>query len=356
MNRKSTRSSRRQSGVRPTSGRRRRLRFALVGCGGMGQWHARHLVDIPEIEVAALCDIVKSKCIKFCKEFFGPKGFKPAIYTDFHRMIAKESLDAVLLVTPHTLHFPHAKAALQKGVHVLSEKPMVTSTDHARELVALAEDRGRLLAVAFQAPVSGEFGYVADLIRRGDLGRIELVDAHVAQRWKEFTKGTWRQDPKLSGGGQLYDSGAHMLNAMMWLVDSPVKRVFAMADFGGTKVDINATVSVLFENGTLGSVACLGNATMRGETGVTIYGTGGTVFTGIWGEKLEHYDKAGDKVPYPYVPYKTVPPERNFVDAILANDTLRCPGRYGILLAELMDAIYESIRTGRPVEVRRCGG
>lgn len=352
MKRKSSRPRGRRSAKKSKALVRRRLRFALVGCGGMGQYHARHLLGIPEIEVVALCDIVKSKCLHFCKEFFGPAGVKPAVYTDFYKMLAAEPLDAVVLVTPHTLHYPHAKAALQKGLHVLSEKPMVTSSPHAKELVALAEARERLLAVAFQAPVSGEFGYIAELIRNGSLGRIELVDVYVAQRWKEFTQGTWRQDPKLSGGGQLYDSGAHMLNAMMWLVNSPVKRVYAVADYSGTKVDINATLSVEFENGCLGSVACLGNSTMRGDTGVTLFATGGTIKTGIWGEKLEHYDKAGERVLYPYVPYKTVPPERNFVDAILGNDTLRCPGRYGILLAELMDAIYESIRTGRPVEVR----
>jgi predicted dehydrogenase len=331
----------------------RRLRFGLVGCGGMGQYHARRLVEMPEIEVVALCDIVKSKCAACSKEFFAPKGFKPAIYTDFYKMIAAEPLDAVILVTPHTLHHPHAKAALLKGLHVLSEKPMVTNTGHARELVKLAEARDRLLGVAFQAPVSGEFTYIAELIRRGDLGRIELVHAHVAQRWIEISKGTWRQDPSLSGGGQLYDSGAHMLNGMMWLINSPVKKVFAIADRCGTKVDINATVSVEFENGCLGSVACSGNATMRGDTGITLYGTQGTINTGIWGEKLEHFDKAGEKVLYPYVPYKTVPPEQNFVNAILGKDTLRCPGRCGIVLAELMDAIYESIETGRPVDVRR---
>ncbi|HPD32611.1 MAG TPA: Gfo/Idh/MocA family oxidoreductase [Phycisphaerae bacterium] len=330
----------------------RRLRLALVGCGGMGQHHARSLLGISEVQVVALCDIIKSRCLSFCKQFFGPKGFKPSVYTDFYKMIARESLDAVLLVTPHALHYPHAKAALQKGIHVLSEKPMVTDAAQARELVALAESRQRLLAIAFQAPVSAEFAYIAELIRSGTLGRIELVDAHVAQRWKTFTKGTWRQDPKLSGGGQLYDSGAHMFNAMMWLVNSPVKRVFAMADRCGTKVDINGTVSLVFENGCLGSVACSGNATVPGDTGVTLFATEGTIKTGIWGEKLEHFDKAGNKILYPYVPYKTVPPERNFVDAILGRDTLRCPGRYGILLAELMDAIYESIKTGHPVDVR----
>lgn len=351
MTRKSRpRSKRTSSRLKSPTGRQ--LRFALVGCGGMGRYHARSLLGIPEIEVAALCDIVKGKCLSVRREFFGPKGIEPAVYTDFHKMIARESLDAVLLVTPHTLHYPHAKAALQKGIHVLSEKPMVTNTAQARELVDLAEACKRLLAVAFQAPVSAEYSYIAELIRSGALGTIELVDAHVAQQWVRISNGTWRQEPKFSGGGQLYDSGAHMLNAMMWLVNSPVKRVFAMADRCGKKVDINATVSVLFENGCLGSVACSGNATMRGDTGVTLFATEGTIKTGIWGEKLEHFDKSGEKVLYPYVPYKTVPPERNFVDAILGRDTLRCPGRYGILLAELMDAIYESVENGHPVDVR----
>jgi predicted dehydrogenase len=334
------------------SSARRPLRLALVGCGGMGWHHASQLAVMPEVQAVALCDIVKSKSERFCKGLFQPRGSKPAIYTDFETMLARESLDAVVLVTPHTLHYPHARAALRAGLHVLSEKPMVTSSEHARELVALAEAKDRLLAVAFQAPVSGEFAYIRELIRRGDLGRLELIDAHVAQPWKRVCSGTWRHDPKLSGGGQLYDSGAHMLNGMMWLVDTPVKRVFAVADYCGMPVDINATVSVLFENGCLGSVACLGNATMQGDTGITLFAEQATIKTGIWGEKLEHFDKAGEKVKYPYVPHPTVPPLRNFVNAILGNDTLRCPGRYGILLAELMDAIYGSIESGMPVEVR----
>ena len=113
-----------------------------------------------------------------------------------------------------------------------------------------------------------------------------------------------------------------------------------------------ALVSVLFENGCLGSVACAGNATMSCESGVTLFAEKATIKTGIWGEKLEHYDAAGDRVKYPYVPYETVAPERNFVDALLGRDELRCPAYYGVLLAELMDAIYESIETGMPVDVK----
>ena len=333
-------------------GSQARLRVALVGCGGMGVHHANSLLDIPEVQVTALCDIVKRKASKYVREIFAPKGVTPAVYTDYNEMLAADSLDAVVIVTPHTAHYPQVRDGLDAGLHVLDEKPMVTSAPHARELVALAKKKRRVLAIAFQAPVSVEYAYAADVIRRGDLGELQVVDAYLAQNWLTPMIGTWRQDPKFSGGGELYDSGAHMLNGMMWLVDSPVRRVFAMLDHCGSKVDINGTVSVLFENGCLGSVACAGNASLGMDSGLTVYGTTGAIKTGIWGGVLEHYDARGERVRYPSVPYKPLTPQRNFVDAILGRDTLRCPGRFGVLLAELMDAIYESANTGLPVDVK----
>ena len=104
-------------------------------------------------------------------------------------------------------------------------------------------------------------------MKRGELGDDQMIDAFVAQDWLRVTKGTWRQNPKLSGGGLLYDSGVHALNTMMWLVDSSVQRVYA----------------------------------------------------------------------------------------ILGNDTLRCPGRAGIMLDDVMHVLYESTETGSPVDVTQVG-
>lgn len=330
----------------------KRFRFAVVGCGGMGQYHMPRMLDIPELEIVALCDIVKTKMRDCQKRFFGPAKLEPAQYADYDQMLSREKLDAVLLVTPHTTHYPQARAALKAGINVLSEKPMVTGSEEARDLVALADERGLRLGVAFQSASSGEFAYIKNLIRRGDLGGLQVIDVRVAQPWKRLASGTWRADPKHSGGGQLYDSGAHMLNAMIYLVDSPVKRVFALTDNRGMRVDIDGTASVLFENGCLGSISCAGNATVGMDSGVTLYAEKGTIKTGIYGEKLEHFDEQGERVKYPYVPYATVSPVRNFVDALMGNDDVRCPGRYGVLLAELMDAIYESAETGQPVDVK----
>jgi predicted dehydrogenase len=349
--RKKARSRSARSARRKKSSAKKPIQLGLVGCGGMGRYHLRYLMETPEIKVAALCDIAKTKMQHCVKEFFKPRQLEPAIYTDFEKMLSKTELDAVLLVTPHTVHYPHAKAALEAGLHVLSEKPMVTSSPEARELTTLAKRKKRLLGIAFQATMCGEFTYIRNLLKRGDLGRIELVDVNVAQRWKELSAGTWRQNPKLSGGGQFYDSGAHMMNSLIWLVDAPVKRVFALTDNCGTRVDINGSATVLFDNGVMASVACSGNSTIRGDATLTLYCEKGTIKTGIWGEKLEHWDINGDKVKYPYVPFETVLPAQNFAHAILGHDELRCPGSYGIILSELMDAIYESADTGWPVDI-----
>jgi len=319
----------------------------------MGRVHARHLLDIPDIEIVAICDIRRKQLTAYQKKFFTPIKAKPTAYTDYSRMLAKEKLDAVLLVTPHVAHYTQCRNGLEAGLHVLCEKPLVINVEHARELVALAKRRKRLLGIAFQAPVSPEYAYIRDVLRRGDLGHIEMIDAFVAQGWLDLTRNTWRQKPKQSGGGQLYDSGAHLFNGMLWLIDSPIERVFAMVDNCGTPVDINGTVSIRFTNGILASVAVPGNARGPCETGLHIYGSKGTIKTGIWGLELKHYDRNNQRIPYPFVPYEPLTPTQNFIDAVRGNDTLRCPPEMGIRLAEFMEAIYKSVRTQMPVNIEQ---
>lgn len=328
------------------------LRVALVGCGGMGNVHARHFALIPEVRVVALCDVVKDKMQRYLREHYASAKPRPATFTSYDRMLQSVDLDAVALVTPHALHHPQTRAALEAGLHVLVEKPMVTSAEHAREIVALAERAKRTVAIAFQAPCSREFAYMRSVLRREGIGRLEMVIAWFAQHWKQPTARSWRHDPKLAGGGALYDTGAHMLNAMMWLVDNPVRRVQAVLDNSGTPVDVNGTVSVTFANGCIASVGCAGNALGRIESGIAVYGTRGILSSGIWGGMLKHVDADGRDVSYPVVPYEELTPQKNFVSAILGHDEVRCPPRYGVLLAELMDAIYESARTGLPADVQ----
>jgi len=168
--------------------------------------------------------------------------------------------DAITIVTPHTLHFEHGMEALKADCHVFMEKPMVTSVPQAHELDAFVRKTGKTLAIGYNTPCTPEFRYLRELIRNKTLGKLQTVTGRQSQDWKRLTTGTWRQDPKLSGGGQLYDSGAHMFNSLVWSVEQDVSEVLAFLDHCGTPVDINGTVNIRFVDGTLATMTISGNS------------------------------------------------------------------------------------------------
>jgi len=330
----------------------KKIRLGIIGCGGFVQYHLRPMAKaVPEFRIAALCDIDPTHS-EHHRKLYCPRRRVPQ-YLDYREMLAKEDLDAVIVSTPHTLHFRHAYDALGAGCHVMTEKPMVTNAKHARRLVARAEKKGLGLSIAIQGTHTDTFAYAKQILAEQTFGELQLVTGVLAQGWRDGTMGKWRQDPKLSGGGQLYDSCAHVLSAMMFLVNSPVREVFCMTDNKGTKVDINAVTAIKFANGAMANVTSGGNcATWKShltiqckEAKIEISPHGGDF--NINGRGLE---KDITRVPRGWkVP--TVSPSRNFADVILGKTEPRCGGDVGILLADLMDALYESAAKGKPVKV-----
>jgi predicted dehydrogenase len=326
--------------------------FALVGCGGMGHWHAQQMQKIGEAKVVALVDPVPAQTQLYKSKYF-PDATE---YTSFEKLLAKppRGLDAVLLMTPHTTHYPQAKAALKHGLHVLVEKPMVTSSKHAYDLWRTANKSGKKLGITFQSPYTGVFGWLAQARDAGKLGKVQLISGFLAQAWLKGTTGKWRQDPALSGGGQMYDSGAHMLNAFMWLMNDPVVQVGCFYDRCGSPVDINGVAIVRFQNGALGSIAIGGNCPPF-RTEIQIQTDKMLITTDQYGSKLE-MTTFDNKRLYPAIEPDLHPaggtPHLNFVRAVLGQEPLRAPVRYGVLLSALMDALYESADTGKLVDVK----
>ena len=332
----------------------RQIRLGVIGCGGFVQYHLRPMAkDVPEFKIVALCDIVRSHA-EHHRKLFCPRRRVP-IYLDHRDMLKKENLEAVLVSTPHTLHFPHAYNSLKAGAHVMIDKPMVTSSTHARRLVAMARKMKRNVQVAIQGTYTNTFAYARKLLTDGTMGELQLVSGILAQGWLEGVRGTWRQDPKFGGGGQLYDSCAHVLSAMMFLVNSPVREVFAMADNKDVPVDINAVLCMKFANGAMASVTSGGDCNawhshliLQGKNAkmeISPHGGDFSVEGGNLPKKITKPPR-GWKIP-------TVSPSRNFADVILGKvDAPRCGGDVGILLADLMDAIYASIDSGKPVKVK----
>ena len=323
-----------------------KIKMAILGCGGMSGEHARRYKVRPDVEIVALCDVSEEIVHGYIAKNLSDVEAKPQVFTDFDSMLSEASPDAVTIVTPHTLHFEHGMKALAAGCHVLMEKPMVTDSGDAKTLKRAVEASGKVFVVGYNASCTPAMQFLRAAIRDQSYGKLETVTGWQTQAWAKGTKGSWRQNPALSGGGQMYDSGAHMFNSLVWSVESPVETVFAFTDNVGTPVDINGTVNIRFQNGVLATMTIAGNCLAGG--GALIYtferarievdGWNGSwikVFKG-WGapETIE-------------VPGQSQLPNDNFIDAILGRAPAQTNATNGLIQSQLMmDAIYQSARSG----------
>jgi predicted dehydrogenase len=324
------------------------VRIGMIGCGGMARRHGRMFDALPDVDVVALAEPQGANLERFIQETVSDKTQLPTTYSDYRDMLKHERLDGVVIVTPHNQHFTQAMDALNVGCHVLVEKPMVIDTEDALALIERAEQAQKVVSVAFPGPFTCEFQYIRDTVAQGVLGQISLVTGVCAQPWIQHQKGTWRADPVQSGGGNLYDSGAHMFNAMLYLTGQAVTEVYAMVNKKAEAVDIVGTVVMRLADGTLATAAVSGDATVF-EQGIYVQGTAGSIKTSIYGGTMEHWQGA-TQVQYPVVPaVQSI--QANFRDCILGIATTPSPALLGLRQARLMDAIYASAQHGTAVAV-----
>ena len=332
----------------------KKIRLAIIGCGGFVRYHCKGIrQNCPEYQVVGLCDIIPERAVKLRDEFF--KEDDPRLFTDYRKMLAALKPDAVHVSTPHTLHFRHAFDSLKSGAHVMIDKPMVTNATLARKLVKLAKSKKLACQVAVQGTHTDTFSYAKKLMNDGTMGKPQLITGVLAQNWMRFCKGLWRQDPKLSGGGQLYDSCAHVITAMVYLMNSPIREVFCWTDNVSAPVDINSVAVIKFANGAMGTITCGGNCAawkshiiVQGEKAMLEVSAHGGDFK-VVSDKLKEpitTTPKGWKIP-------SVSPIRNFADVILGKAEPRCPATLGIIMADLMDALYASAAKNRPVKVTK---
>jgi predicted dehydrogenase len=320
----------------------------MIGCGGMARYHGRIWTQqVPEAEIVALTDPDSQNLALFASEIYNNQHVPPT-YADHRAMLAEAKLDAVMIISPHAYHFQQAMDAIDAGCHVLIEKPMVIRTEEAQTLIAHAEANKKIISVAFPGPFSVEFQYIRNLIASGELGDVYLVNGVCAQPWIKFVGGTWRSVAALSGGGNMYDSGAHMFNAMLYLTGLSAQEVFAFVDNKGQDVDIIGSVALRFTKGALGSAIVSGDASVF-EQGIYIQCTNGSVKCSIYGGEMQVWI-GKERVKYPQVP-QTTSLQQNFIDCIKGRATTPSPAHLGLRQARLMDAIYESARTGQMVKV-----
>ena len=330
-----------------------KIRLAMIGCGGNSSGHARRLKQNSDVQIVAGCDVNTEIVSNYIARNELDSNMK--VYDNIDKMLAQVKPDAVLISTPHTLHFEQGMKALEAGCHVFMEKPMVTYAEHAYTLADKVKETGKVFVVGYNTPCSANFYYLREQIRNKNLGKLELVTGYITQNWKRGTAGKWRQVPELSGGGQAYDSGAHLLNSLCWSVESNVDEVYAFIDNCGTPVDINSSINVRFENGVMAGIVISGNCPSPGGTHMAFIFDDGRIEIDGWSGSWIRVFKGREHIENPPITedMSAIHADHNFIDAILGRAEPRTSAVNGIIQSELMDAIYESAKTGRPARPKR---
>jgi len=323
------------------------IRVGIVGCGGYSAVHAHRLKVREDVRLVALCDTRQEAIAAYREKALNDYPHELAEFQDINAMLSDISLDSAIIATPHTLHYDHCAAALQAGCHVLVEKPMVTDLQDAYRLAELAERTGKILVIGYNTPCTPEFAYLRQVVRNHELGKLELVTGYISQNWYQATRGTWRQDPALSGGGQAYDSGAHLLNSLCWTVEQDVAEVFAYTDQLESAVDINSTMTVRFANGVMAAIAIGGNCPTHGSHMVFLFEQGKIEVDG-WGGGWINVYQGKNRVKYPPVGNESLTPDVNFIEAIQGHAEPRTTPYNVIIQSQLMEAVYASAASGQP--------
>lgn len=316
----------------------------------MARHHLRTMLGRDDTVVRVVCEPSDTAWAIAASEFTERGLAVPPNEPDWQRFVAcfGDDLDAVLVVTPHVLHHDQTVAFLEAGVDVLLEKPMVLDATEAASLIETRDRTGRLLVVAFPGSLSPQVRTAAAMIRAGELGAILNIDAVAWQDWHIHSHGTWRQVPELSGGGFLFDTGAHMLNTVADLAGEDVTEVAAWLVDDGAPVDMRGVVMARIASGALITMNACGRAIPSLGSDIRVFCERATLRTGIWGERLE-IQRDGEEA---LAVVDSVQPGtvwEQFLDVRSGRIANPSPPEVGLRMAHLWDAIQASAAAGGAV-------
>ncbi len=332
--------------------------------------HLPPLLQHPHAEVAALCRRNPARLAEAAAAVGAPRT-----YASWQDMLRGEPLDAVVVSTPHDLHYEVARAALARGLHVLVDKPMTLRAAHARDLVALAQRQRLTLMTAFNRHYEPPFTKARELLDDAAVGELRLIDAYAAYDWDLWLdpadtrfsgaaahmlhgvsneqaallhETSFRAAAAANGGGFFADVGAHVLDACLWLARSPAATVFAQMD--SPQTDLYAALSLRLASGVLCSLACIGDTPVPRDFGFHLYGATGAIHM-RWGElRLER--ELRDPVTFDNAAMPAAGSAAgNFIDVILGRAAPRATAHDGLRQVEAMEAAYQSAHEGAPVSI-----
>lgn len=184
-----------------------KIKTAIIGYGGMGGWHADRLLESERFELAGVYDIKETQ-LQRARE----KGI--FTYASREALLADESIELVTIATYNDVHKEIAIAAMQAGKNVVCEKPVAMSSDELKEMIAVANETGKLFTVHQNRRWDSDFLTVRNLIDKNTLGKIFRIESRV--HGSRGIPGDWRREKK-HGGGMVLDWGVHLLDQALYM-------------------------------------------------------------------------------------------------------------------------------------------
>lgn len=352
----------------------------MIGCGGIAtSKHYSALADMKElVEVVAVCDIIEERAIASADHF----GIShECTFTDYKQLLALEEIDAVLVLTPNVSHSLISIDAMNANKHVLCEKPMAINSSEAQKMIDAAKATNKVLTIAYQNRYRQDSLYLKQACENNELGEIYYAKAHAIRRKAVPTWGVFTDLAK-QGGGPLIDIGTHALDLTLWamnnyepdyvvgsvfkkLSDKPEGNMFGPWDPEEINVEDSAFGFIKMKNGAtiyLESSWALNTRDVR-EAQCTLHGTeagvdmqGGLTFNDARNGKLRNIEIDLESNEIPFFEGGKASEEcveaRVFANSILNGTELVVTPEQAIVVTKLLEAIYESAKTGAPVYIK----
>ena len=354
----------------------KKLKIGMIGAGNIANAHLAAYKHVPEAEIAAVCDIDPVRLKMTCDAFGIPEEHR---YTDVATMLEKEKeLMAADVCVWNVNHAKCAIAALNAGLHVLCEKPMAYNAKEAEEMQATAEKNGKLLMIGFVLRFSKENRIAMDFIAGGMMGDIYYTKATYLRR--HGNPGGWFSDKARSGGGPVIDLGVHVIDQTRFLMGCPKPvSVYAMVSdrlgnrpalktgvgwkpYGAKDDDVCdvedfGAAMIRYDNGAVTMLEASYDMNGHDVGKKELYGTkGGMILSGEPQFFTEMNGYLVDVSPVTanakYSDDMFANEMAHFVDCALNGTPCLAKAEDGVWVMKILDAIYESGRTGHEVIIK----
>ncbi|MEG1687097.1 MAG: Gfo/Idh/MocA family oxidoreductase [Angelakisella sp.] len=349
-----------------------KLKIGIIGVGNIAETHIAAYLKNPNVELYAFCDINPER-LKAMSEKYGVTR----TFTDKDELLSIKEIDAVSVCTWNSAHAPCTIAALNAGKHVLCEKPMAMSSAEAAEMKAAADRNGKLLMIGFVRRYGDDCATLKEMIDSNYLGEIYYTKANYLRR--NGNPGGWFGDKSRSGGGPLIDLGVHVIDLVRYLLGNPKpisaygvtfhklgnrnelkdrKGYYSASATDADQCDVEDMVSALvrFDNGAVLDVEASFSLNIKSDVGkIELFGDKGgakidpdlEMYTVVNGRMADV--SLSSKVGFGDFFGKEI---NHFVDCVQNGTTCIAPAADGVEIMKILDAIYESARTGHEVVIQ----